>query len=305
MKGISTIQLALCTVVLVLAIPFAAFGADGQIKLTQPSSFPIVIDKSGSYVLTSDIVVSTINEEGIQIDADNVTLDLNGHALIGPGKESGTTGTGINALSRGNIAVINGTVRDFSGDGISIIGSKNIQLKDIRVYNNGVNGIYASSSTITNCTANSNGENGIYAYSSTITNCTSISNVLHGISAVNCTITNCTAGFNDFDGINPTDSTITNCTAKGNSTGIYAFRCIITNCTANYNEYSGIVAKEKCRVEGNNLRFNGQSTTGYGLHLLSHSYAIKNVASDNADGNFFAVGTNYMPTTGIDANYGF
>ena len=85
---------ALLALVFILAIPLSAYGVDGQIKITQPDSFPIVIDQSGSYVLTRTITVSTIDANGIEINADNVTLNLNGHPLIGPGKEIGSSGNG-------------------------------------------------------------------------------------------------------------------------------------------------------------------------------------------------------------------
>ena len=345
MKGKPKIQLALWVLLFVAAFCSSAYGADGQIKISQPTSFPVVINQPGSYVLTSNIVVSIADVHGISITADNVTLDLNGHALIGPGKTSRTSGHGIYVSNRSNVAVINGTVRNFGGRGVRAWG-QNTQVKDIRAYGNGYIGIEAWNSIVTNCSTRGNGDDGIYALSSTVTNCTAYgnddcgiygseltvsncsanSNNSRGISVVSSTLTNCTAYGNGDDGIWTNISTITNCTVRENGDdGIYGEHSIVTNCTVytstddgieakyanvtNCTVYAsggdGIEGKGRCRIEGNNLRSSG----GYGLNLSSvRNYAIKNVAGSNTSGNFYASGAataNYMPTTGDNANYGW
>ena len=153
------------TLILMVVTPLSVYGVDGQIKITQPSSFPIVIDQSGSYVVTRTITVSTTDVNGIEIHADNVTIDLNGQTLIGPGKQNGSSGSGIYADDRNNVAITNGTLRDFSECGIVLTGN-NHQLKNVRVYNNGLNGISvaSSSSSISNCVASYNGSHGFYTY---------------------------------------------------------------------------------------------------------------------------------------------
>jgi len=112
MKGKSRIQLVLWALLFVVTMSFSAYGADGQIKIGQTVSttFPVVINQPGSYVLTSNIVVSGSDVNAIEITTDNATLDLNGHAIVGPG--SGL-GKGIYANNKNNIAVMNGTVREF------------------------------------------------------------------------------------------------------------------------------------------------------------------------------------------------
>ena len=70
-----------------LVIPFTSYGVDGQIKLTQPvapDTFPIVINKAGSYVLTSNLVVTDPATNAITIEVNDVTLDLKGHTIQGP-----------------------------------------------------------------------------------------------------------------------------------------------------------------------------------------------------------------------------
>ena len=292
----------LLILLLVITVPISAYGVSGQIKITQPQSFPIVIDQPGSYVLTSNITVSTINTKCIEIDANDVTLDLNGHTLMGPGKTSGSNDSGIYASEKNNITIKNGTIQNFGKSGIVLSGS-NHQIKDVMFCSNGLHGISIISSIIINCTASYNGSHGIYASYSTITNCITDSNDSHGISATSSTVTKCTTSYNSSHGIYASNSTIVDCTTVNNSDrGIYASNSTITNCTANYNDSHGIYASSRCRIEGNNLRYNG----GYGLYISSsYNYAIKNVASENSSGNFYSVSDNYMPFSGDNANYGW
>jgi len=243
MKGKSKIQLALWALLFMVAIPISAYGVDGQIKIAQTAgtTFPITINEPGSYVLTSNLMVTTGN--AINIDADNVTLDLNGHGIYGPG-----TGYGIYARNQFNITIKNGIVRGFRYNGIYLNNDADHQgaghrIEGIQASNNSGYGIFARYSTVTNCTANNNGDYGIYAYDSTVTNCTANNNGASGICASDSTVTNCTANDNDRDGIYAYDSTVTNCTANYNdSDGIYASRSTVTNCTAYNNGSCGITA---------------------------------------------------------------
>jgi Right handed beta helix region len=264
-------------VLILIALPLSVHAADGQIKIAQTESttFPIVIDKPGSYVLTSNIVVPSTDVNGIWIKTGNVTIDFNGHTVTGPGRESGTSGSGVHHSVHGNITIKNGTVEKFRGYGLNLDLCQNCQVTDMKVAENGTGGIRTFFSTITNVTALGNYNHGIEAYSSTVSNC---------------------VAYGNGDGISATSSTVTNCTTNANSMyGIFAWSSTIINCTASYNGGDGIHAVEKSRVEGNNLGNN----EGYGLYLRTlHNYAIKNTASSNKGGNFYSGDpTNYMPTS--------
>jgi parallel beta-helix repeat protein len=293
MKIKSKIQLAMWAILFMVTIPLSAYAADGQIKIAQTPSttFSIVIDKPGSYVLTSNIVVSAYNINAIEINTDNATLDLNGFAIIGPGKPSlPYMGDGIHAENRKNISIMNGTIEGFGGYGVYLVNGSYNQIKDMKVNSNG---------------------SGIIMYHSIIANCVVSNNNIAGISVHDSTITNCTANYNGLNGgFGVSGSTVINCTANYNGgVGIQAYSSIITNCTANNNGHAGIYGGFKTRIEGNNMRDNG----GYGLSLgdvnFGYNYAVKNVASGNASGNFYAStfngAINYMPLTGDNANYGF
>jgi len=323
MKGKSKIQLALWALLFMIAMCFSAYGVDGQIKIAQTAgtTFPITINESGSYVLTSNLTVTTGN--AININADNVTLDLNGHGIYGPGTG---TGYGISAVNCYNITIKNGIVRGFyfgiylgnddnhkgaghriegiqasnnGSHGISArystvtnctanrndgdgISARYSTVTNCTANNNGDYGIYAPRSTVTNCTAYNNGDFGIYAYCSTVTNCTANYNGSYGIYAIYSTVTNCTANYNGNYGIYAIYSTVTNCTAYNNGDfGIYASKSTVTNCTANYNGSDGIYAFHSA-VKGCNVREN----TGYGINMSSgyHNYIYRNAASGNTAG---------------------
>jgi hypothetical protein len=150
---------ALFAVILMLAFAGAARATDGtieinQAKVTAGGGFPYPITTSGSYRLTSNLVVSATNTDAIDVTYLNVTIDLNGFSILGPG--SGT-GIGINGKSTVGVTVKNGSVLDF-GSGVwvgnnSIVKSVNASFNStgsaggIEVGNNSV---------VETCTANSN-----------------------------------------------------------------------------------------------------------------------------------------------------
>ena len=58
--------------------------------------------------------------DGIVIVADGVTLDLNGHSIIGDGSRTGLH-PGVTVLGRRQVTVKGGTVRGFDA-GVSLVG---------------------------------------------------------------------------------------------------------------------------------------------------------------------------------------
>lgn len=294
MRTLSKIQIILFTVMIMVSITISAYGVDGQIKLTQPvppASFPIEINASGSYVLTSNLVVTADQPDAnaIEITVNDVTLDLNGHMIQGPNTGSGN-GSGIYASNRNSITIKNGRIWGFGKDGIYLEASENDLrrgaghiIKDVQVLNNGENGMVVYAAVIINCTASNNatgvfgGRYGINAQNSTIVNCTSNNNHDGGINVVNSTIVNCTANYNEKSGIECIGSTV-------------------TNCTLIHNGLDGVSAFGLCRIVGNNLIRNDRN----GLTINGNgNYVIKNVASENVSAGFIDGSTpgnrNYMP----------
>ena len=94
-------KITLITLALMVTIPFSAHGLDGQRKIAQTdlTTFPITISEKGSYVLTTNLIVSDPKVNAIEIKDSHVTLDLNGHMVRGP--NTGGTGSGIGGRTFG------------------------------------------------------------------------------------------------------------------------------------------------------------------------------------------------------------
>ncbi len=72
----------------ILGISLPVFAVDGVIEINQAAvnaagGFPFVINTPGSYRLTGNLTVPA-ETTAIQIAASQVTLDLNGFAILGP-----------------------------------------------------------------------------------------------------------------------------------------------------------------------------------------------------------------------------
>jgi hypothetical protein len=104
-------------VAIVFAIAFAAAPAHAQMKLVKPAGgFPVKITKSGSYILDANLLVGVILPDAIKVSVSNVSINLNGFAIIGPAAGSGM---GVDAVGQNNVTVTNGTITGMGGAGIS------------------------------------------------------------------------------------------------------------------------------------------------------------------------------------------
>lgn len=85
-EALSIRHLAIRLLTVLVALP--ALAGDGRVEINQASvveagGFPYTINAPGSYVLTSDLIVS-VDVTAISIATDDVTLDLNGFRIAGP-----------------------------------------------------------------------------------------------------------------------------------------------------------------------------------------------------------------------------
>lgn len=196
---------------------------------------PLNIVEPGSYYLVSNLEYGDTSGAAITISVDDVTLDLMGFSLHGPGKLSGG-GDGIRFDGRSNVEIRNGLVRDFGGSGIVSLPIEEIPGKAHRILNvrsiaNGGSGIYleGSEALIRDCTASENGASGI--------------------------------------GLSPGDgSVIAGNRIRGNGGyGIFASGSLIQNNVATNNWWSGIYASSSCTVAWNTLaQNNSEGSTGLG-----------------------------------------
>ena len=217
------------------------------------------ITAPGSYYLTGNIQVAS--GDGILINSSNVTLDLNGFALISTAVVNPSSGSAILlGLSTGNIHIRNGnilggTIRTAGGpatystlgwySGIldqSAVLSENVQISQINVkacrY-----GIYllGKDNVISHCSARSNSASGILAEEGNIINSTANLNGGVGIIAIRGSVTSSSCDSNASDGMDVTNGSVSNCTADTNGgVGIIASGGSVINSTVYQNGGRGI-----------------------------------------------------------------
>ena len=95
------------------ALSFTAPAHAETVGCTPIPSLPAVITVPGVYCFTGDLITAQVSGNAIEIQANQVIIDLNGHRLGGGLAGLGTQATGIYASGRMNITIKNGTVRGF------------------------------------------------------------------------------------------------------------------------------------------------------------------------------------------------
>lgn len=143
-----------------------------KIGAAAPNPPPLLkITTPGLHRLMGNLNVNTLNRNAVEIDASNVTLDLNGYTISGPAVCSGSpvtcsTGTGVGVYIPGvnklvNITVMNGTIVGMSDYAISNdISTSGIHVERLNVGGNG-HGMLVNGGTVNNCVVEQNGGSGI------------------------------------------------------------------------------------------------------------------------------------------------
>jgi len=224
---------------------------------TPITQLPFIIYDSGSYYFTQDLIIPKAGN-GINIAADDVTIDLNGFALVG---ETGS-GHGISVSDpQTNICIRNGTIRDWGGHGVSGLNARNSRLEELRVSGNEGTGLkIGDGSIVSNCSAYNNAGGGlILGNNLVLTACTASQNGGNGITVgLRSTVTNCSAAFNGGEGIEAGSGSI------------------VSGCAAGSNSANGIKVNTSCYVLHNNCISNGFSSgDGAGILATSNSNHIE------------------------------
>ncbi len=201
MSYFARIMVLLCAFI---AITGTLYAQDGVVLINEAAAlagnvtpgdgpgFPVTISRSGSYRLTSNLVVSQ-DVTAILITAPNVILDLNGFSIIGPG---GCTlgiqslpicsppgqGIGIQAgsdstVGPSSVKVRNGSVRGMKLHGIQLTGNNNL-VENVAADGNAGSGLIVNGSVMES-SASANGSDGIRAL--IVRDSISVQNLLHGI----------------------------------------------------------------------------------------------------------------------------
>jgi hypothetical protein len=253
------IPLLCCFLILVTT---AAFATDGVIEINQAKAlaggvttgdtagFPASINTSGSYRLTSNLDVRAISGAAnliiLSISADDVTIDFNGFAIIGPVVCSGTPTNCVGA--------------SIGGRGVVITGSR-MALKNGTVQGAGSYGIVAgASTTISNMQVESNGNVGVFGADQLIVENSTVS--LNGSNGIYTT------------GVGSNFAVIRNNVVSGNAgNGIFVGgSAVVQNNTVGGNSSVGIYAFGPSSIVGNTIIANGSygiSNTGGGGHALN------------------------------------
>ncbi|NNM28599.1 MAG: right-handed parallel beta-helix repeat-containing protein [Akkermansiaceae bacterium] len=294
---------------------------------TPISSLPHSITAAGSYYLTANLT-GVSGSNGITIEASDVTLDLNGFALIGvPGSLEAVAVP----AARHNLAIRNGLVRDWGLDGVNALNADNSILAGLRAYRNGLEasfedglrvgqnsvvrdctaeangrfGIFADDgSTVTGCAASLNGDNGIVVSDyGVVSDCSAKENGFNGIKAnLSSTVRGCSAFDNAWNGVDVGSySTVRDCATYANDrTGVRAnFGCTVIGCAAGSNAVDGIEVSQRCKVTDCSTAFN----VGDGIEANRDCSIERNVCVGNGN---FGDGAGVHTTNGpnvIDGNF--
>ncbi len=123
--------------ILLSLVGFDAWASDGVFEINQAcaldtgcfsgdtSGFPVTIGQAGSYRLTSSLTPGSA--DAISVSSSDVSVDLNGFALVGPG----SLRTGIVADDQDFLTVRNGVVHSFQ-TGLDVGGHARIEDLTIR-----------------------------------------------------------------------------------------------------------------------------------------------------------------------------
>jgi len=114
---------------LVALAPIAIAQEDNSREAGSSRQFrrPLVITRSGDYILDRDFI--NMPGTAIQIEANEVTLDLGGHRIVGPGDREGV---GIAVVGASNVRVRNGHLARL-GIGVQLVGATNVVVENLQI----------------------------------------------------------------------------------------------------------------------------------------------------------------------------
>ncbi|MCC6227852.1 MAG: right-handed parallel beta-helix repeat-containing protein [Phycisphaerales bacterium] len=251
--------------------------ADSLFKITQP----------GSYYLTGS-VTGVSGKRGIEVASSNVTIDLNGFALIGVASSLDGIGASVSVTG---VTILNGVIRSWGDGGIDFYSpmARDVRIQGITASTNTGDGISLErQSLVKDCVASGNGANGFDVYAEcVIENCVASSNIGDGffVGALSV-VSRCEAHSNGGNGIRSNNngySSIFDCVSSENiGSGIYVHRGTLVarnNCA--FNTAAGIfVSNSDNRIEANTCISNGR-----GIDVdLAGNIIVRNTST----GSFFA-----------------
>jgi len=264
------------------------------------SSLPFAITNSGSYYLAASLTgISGTN--GITIAANNVTIDLNGFALIGVSGSSNGIGS-ANSGSFGDISIFNGTVRNWGAGGINLSNCYNVNFKELKADSNYYGPGLASGygSEVIDCIASFNNPGITCTYYSLVRNCSCYDNGTVGISvSISSKVSGCALYMDGNTEINAAGSCIIeDCTmsSQGQSCILVGDDCCVLRNSCNGNGPGGGVACIHATSTANRIEGNRVAGAGVGIKLdAGNNLTLGNTAFLNGSNYVIAAG-NYTGT---------
>lgn len=301
---INTVLLLVVLIVVIGAVASRAWGGPldppGAPSSTLPQVEPrIPIDHvpfdivaAGSYFLTRDVSGAANTGDGITIESDGVTLDLNGFSVIGTGADGSqvhgfgiAVGTAVLPTPRHNIVIRNGVVHDWN---YGVVGDRahESRIESVRTYNNKWDGVRGGSdSTITDSSSAANGEYGIVSFGGTVQHSEVDGNTNAGIFTTDNSVVKDNSAHNNLsDGI----SLANNTDVEGNSVygsggqGIVSSGDldVIKDNVVEGNTTNGIHVLNYSNVEGNTVNGSGGQGIVVGNRSVVKNNSVQNLLSN-------------------------
>ena len=226
------------------------------------------IRQPGSYYLEAN-VVGQAGINGIAIDADNVTLDLNGFSILGV---SGSRSAIRVFSASSHLTIRNGSIRSWPENGIvfeNVLNSVNVHVESLTIAEIGLIGVMAPNrATIRNCIIERCASDGIRARSdANISDCVLFGNTGRGIQAQDSAI-------------------ITRCSVRENTGAgiVVGVGSIVSECSVRACGSVAIAAQSGCRVSDNVLQDNQGGITADFYNLITGNTVARHVATAGSYG---------------------
>ncbi len=249
----------------------------GPVVAATPISCGMIIHTPGQYHLSSDLVC----DSGVKVAAHDVSINLNGHALIGPGAGLGVdsgikTSDGIRCVAVKGLNISGGTITGF-GSGIELCESMNAHVSGMTLTGNniGIELFYSHGNQINGNDISDNGGPGHNSYGVLLNHSRDNridSNKVNRNSSMN---TNC-------GGFNLAGSSNNSITSNEISANVMTSRVVGGHIHGGF----GIRLREGSNgntVSGNTL--NGNST-GFNSHNSSNNRIQRNTVKDSEEVGF-------------------
>ncbi len=263
------------------------------------SSLPFTITNSGSYYLAASLTGAS-GANGITIATNNVTIDLNGFALLGVTGSSNAIVSAKNA-AYSDISIYNGTVRSWGAGGINLSNCSNLSFKQIKADSNNGPGLAGGNGTlVADCIAAYNNPGIVGGAFSQVRNCSCYFNGSPGIYVnIYSTVSGCVTYADGATEINAVaDAIVEDCVtySQGQNCILVSDNCKILRNSCNGNGPGGGCACIHATGTANRIEANRVAGAGYGIKLdADRNQTLGNAAFSNGS-NYSIASGNYTAT---------